>query len=109
LGWRRHDELYEAHRHPERDHSELIADIRRFSAAKPIPIPEADLAELLGPLGFYDITPTPAIFWDAGFAGYRRSEKFKTTVKTFGVYDYWRKHGFPPQCRPVGADDFACD
>jgi hypothetical protein len=23
--------------------------------------------------------------------------------------EYWRAHGFPPQCRPVGADDFACD
>jgi TolB-like protein/tetratricopeptide (TPR) repeat protein len=109
LGWRRHDELYNAHRHPERGYPELIADIRRFSAAKAKPITAADLAELIGPLGFYDITPTPAVFWDAAFAGYRRSEKFKTTVKTFGVYDYWRKHGFPPQCRAVGADDFACD
>ncbi|MBL8781548.1 MAG: tetratricopeptide repeat protein [Alphaproteobacteria bacterium] len=109
FGWRRHDELYEAHRHPERGYPELIADIRRFSAARTKPIPQADLAELIGPLGFYDITPTPAIFWDAAFAGYRRSEKFKTTVKNFGVYAYWLKHGFPPQCRAVGADDFICD
>jgi tetratricopeptide (TPR) repeat protein len=109
LGWRRHDELYEAHRHPERGYPELIADVRRFSAAKAKPITEADLAELIGPLGFYDITPTPAVFWDAAFAGYRRSEKFKTTVKNFGVYSYWRKHGFPPQCRAVEADDFTCD
>jgi TolB-like protein/tetratricopeptide (TPR) repeat protein len=109
LGWRRHDELYDAHRHPERTYPELIADIRRFSAAKAKPLTAADLAELIGPLGFHDITPTPAVFWDAAFAGYRRSEKFKTTVKNFGVYDYWRKHGFPSQCRAVGANDFACD
>ena len=25
-----------------------------------------------------------------------------------GLPAYWRKHGFPPQCRPVGADDFKC-
>ena len=109
LGWRRHDELYEAHRHPERSYPDLVADIRKFSATKTKPITDADLAELIGPLGFYDITPTPAVFWDAAFAGYRRSEKFRTTVKNFGVYDYWRKNGFPRQCRAVGADDFACD
>jgi hypothetical protein len=22
---------------------------------------------------------------------------------------FWREHGFPPQCRPVGASDFECD
>jgi hypothetical protein len=22
---------------------------------------------------------------------------------------YWRKHGFPAHCRPVGNDDFDCD
>jgi tetratricopeptide (TPR) repeat protein len=22
---------------------------------------------------------------------------------------YWRKHGFPPQCKPVGKDDFECE
>ena len=24
------------------------------------------------------------------------------------VDTYWRAHGFPPQCRAVGADDFRC-
>jgi len=26
-----------------------------------------------------------------------------------GIYDYWLVAGFPPQCRPVGEDDFECD
>lgn len=26
-----------------------------------------------------------------------------------GVPNYWREHGFPPQCRPVGGKDFVCD
>jgi adenylate cyclase len=109
LGWRRHDELYEAHRHPERTYPEIIADIRKFSAMKTQPITDADLAELIGPIGAYDITPTAAVFWDAAFASYRRSPQFKARIKNFGVYDYWRKHGFPPQCRAAGTDDFACD
>ena len=26
-----------------------------------------------------------------------------------GYVDYWRMHGFPPQCRALGDDDFECD
>jgi adenylate cyclase len=26
-----------------------------------------------------------------------------------GIPEFWRTHGFPPQCRPVGEDDFECD
>lgn len=106
FGWRRHDELYEAFRHPERAYPELIADIRRFSEKKPGRMNENDLVELLVPLGFYDLTPTPSLLWDASLAGYRRSPQFKARVKNFGALDYWRKHGFPPQCKPVGKDDF---
>jgi hypothetical protein len=25
-----------------------------------------------------------------------------------GLPEYWREHGFPPQCRPMGHDDFEC-
>jgi len=25
-----------------------------------------------------------------------------------GLPEYWRKHGFPPQCKPVSKDDFEC-
>lgn len=107
LGWRRHDELYEAHRHLERTYPELVADIRKFDAKKATRI--ANLGELLVPLGAYDLNPTFDVTWDASFAGYRRSEQFKARMKNSGVYDYWRKHGFPPQCRAVGAGDFACD
>lgn len=109
LGWRRHDELYEAFRHPERTYPELIADIRRFNEKKTEPLVKDDLVELLVPLGFYDLEPVSSILWDASFAGYRRSEQFKARMKNSGVSDYWRKHGFPRQCKPVGTDDFACN
>ena len=40
---------------------------------------------------------------------FRDSPHRKRLIREFGMPVYWRKHGFPPQCRPVGADDFECD
>ena len=70
---------------------------------------QSDLAALLVPIGAFDLNPIAVEMWDSSAAGYRRSTQFKTRTKNFGVYDYWRKHGFPPQCKPVGKDDFACN
>jgi tetratricopeptide (TPR) repeat protein len=47
--------------------------------------------------------------WDRLPAGYRNSPGFKHRLVRIGAVDYWRKHGFPPQCRPAGATDFTCD
>jgi tetratricopeptide (TPR) repeat protein len=33
----------------------------------------------------------------------------KRKIHQAGIYTYWRKFGFPPQCRPMGDDDFVCD
>ncbi|MEE2525947.1 tetratricopeptide repeat protein [Hyphobacterium sp. HN65] len=29
-------------------------------------------------------------------------------IEAAGLPDFWREHGFPPQCQPVGEDDFEC-
>lgn len=34
---------------------------------------------------------------------------FTRILERLGVPAYWREHGFPPQCRPAGADAFECD
>jgi hypothetical protein len=47
--------------------------------------------------------------WDRGFPGFRNSAAFKTVLEKLGVPGYWREHGFPPQCRPVGQQDYTCD
>jgi adenylate cyclase len=39
---------------------------------------------------------------------YRRSPEFASFVREMNIDDYWRAHGFPPQCRGVGARDFNC-
>ena len=41
--------------------------------------------------------------------GLRNSPAFKRLIERLGVDAHWRKHGFPPQCRPLGETDFECD
>jgi adenylate cyclase len=39
---------------------------------------------------------------------FRNSPHRKRMMREIGLPEYWRKHGFPPQCKPVGKDDFEC-
>jgi TolB-like protein len=34
--------------------------------------------------------------------------QWKDQIRQSGVLDLWRARGFPPQCQPVGEDDFDC-
>jgi TolB-like protein/Tfp pilus assembly protein PilF len=47
--------------------------------------------------------------WDLAYEGLRRAPEFKQILERFNVPAYWRAHGYPPQCRPVGEEDFVCD
>jgi len=40
---------------------------------------------------------------------FRDSPHRKRMMRDAGLPEYWRKHGFPPQCRAKGTDDFECD
>ncbi len=46
--------------------------------------------------------------WFPEHTAFRRSEAFRSFVRTMRLDAYWRAHGFPPQCRAVGASDFSC-
>ena len=66
-------------------------------------------------LGAYDQVATAedndaelAIAWERFPASFRNSAGFKRTLERLGVVAYWRKHGFPPQCRASGNADFEC-
>ena len=63
-------------------------------------------------LGAYDMVFTGQAstfpLWIPEAPDYRRSEAFHDFVREMNLDDYWRAHGFPPQCRPVGAGDFSC-
>jgi len=49
------------------------------------------------------------ILWHPDAAEFRGTPQFKRLVRKIGLVDYWFERGFPPQCRPLGADDFECD
>jgi TolB-like protein/Tfp pilus assembly protein PilF len=107
-GWRRQGEIYEAFRNLDRDHSALAADLVAFAGDSLESRPY--LPDLLIPLGAYELRSlSPHLIWSDQFAGYRRTPQFRQFVRDSGVLDYWQAHGFPPQCRAVAAQDFACN
>jgi tetratricopeptide (TPR) repeat protein len=56
-----------------------------------------------------DRVSTTISAWDRYPAGWRNSPGMKLKLRNQGVVDYWHAHGFPPQCHPLGANDFNCD
>ena len=59
-----------------------------------------------------EIAANPAIYplfaWHPDAAEFRKSDIFKAVMRESGVLAYWQARGFPPQCKPVGGDDFVC-
>ena len=49
------------------------------------------------------------ILWHPDAAEFRGTLQFKRLVRATGLVDYWFERGFPPQCRPLGDNDFECD
>jgi len=47
--------------------------------------------------------------WLSESKGFRKSEYFRPFIDKIGAPAYWRKHGFPPACRPLGEEDIECD
>jgi TolB-like protein len=47
-------------------------------------------------------------YWDPAHGELRNLPAFKRMLERLGVSAYWREHGYPPQCRPVGEQDFEC-
>jgi TolB-like protein len=56
-----------------------------------------------------DLRTTQVEHWDPAYERLRATPAFRHLLERFGVPDYWRAHGFPPQCRPFGETDFECD
>jgi len=90
----------------EHDRQDAIALANR-STNLPMAIPEA-----LWILGKYDkipaINPDPPIWWARGDATWLKSEGRKQMMRYWHLPEYWRRHGFPSQCRPIGESDFEC-
>ncbi len=54
-------------------------------------------------------TTDPQFWWYPYPATLKASPHPKRWMIELGLPTFWREHGFPPQCRPVGKDDFECD
>ncbi|NVJ65802.1 MAG: hypothetical protein HWE16_04885 [Gammaproteobacteria bacterium] len=107
-GWHRHDELYEAFKSSNKDHSELANDIRQFvenSENHDQGMIDYILLSLGQPAPFDKVL----FYWGEGGSKVRQSDAFKAHIKNSGIFAHWQNKGFPPQCRPVGQDDFECD
>jgi TolB-like protein len=55
-----------------------------------------------------DYRPLNIIWWPTP-SSVRKTERFKTLMRNAGMVDYWKARGWPDLCKPVGANDFACE
>jgi adenylate cyclase len=108
-GFPRQSELYAAHLDPDGDYAELVADAIKHRPPVQTYVGQTITELILVPLGYKAITGLWSPNWGDSFRRFRETEAFKQIIRNAGVLAYWREHRFPPQCRPVGADDFACD
>jgi len=46
--------------------------------------------------------------WDPDGDEFRTTPQFKAVIREVGIFEYWKSRGFPPQCKPVGDNDFEC-
>lgn len=104
-GFRKFNALYDALIDPREDPA-LAAEIKALFVENKA---SDRTYVLLNALGDYESPALVIIHWGDVLRGYRRSPAFKQHMRASGAYDYWRKHGFPPQCKPVGKDAFECE
>ncbi|NNC97578.1 MAG: hypothetical protein HKN88_05845 [Gammaproteobacteria bacterium] len=107
-GWPRQEELYAAFQNLDQDHTELGNDMVRFYQERGNRDKYA-IELSTRPLGVDAGFRIGTFNWQPAFKKYRQSTEFKQYIRQVGIYDFWKKDGFPPQCRAVGEDDFECD
>ncbi|MET0655505.1 MAG: hypothetical protein ABWY94_08040, partial [Pseudoxanthomonas sp.] len=62
----------------------------------------ADLIQKLDVLRERSYSSWDLLLWTRDLAFLRRDPAFQDYLRENGILDYWKKHGFPPQCRPQG-------
>jgi len=105
----------EALENPDADHSAQLHRFERWAKEN-----GEDINLYVGPLlafKAYDYFVKPnsmktsetAEIWGPYWTKFRQTTSFKQFVRNNDLLPYWRKAGFPKQCRPLGEDDFECD
>jgi TolB-like protein len=105
-GWRKFNALYEAMSDSASDDRALATELKALLDKNKA---SARVYTLLNGLGDYERPPLVVVHWLGVMTPYRRSPEFKKHARASKLPDYWRKHGFPLQCKPVGKDDFECE
>jgi tetratricopeptide (TPR) repeat protein len=78
------------------------------------PYDQTAVLEALWLLKTYDqmatvpLTIAPTIWWARDDPGWLHAIARKAMIRRWRLPEYWRKHGFPPQCKPIGESDFEC-
>jgi TolB-like protein len=104
-------EILDAMAFPNRDHSKGLAKFEAFVESTGNPIDRwAMIYAIFGAYHRVGVTPgLPRWIWLEENRGFRQSEYFKPHLEELGLPAYWRERGFPPDCRPLGDEDFECD
>jgi TolB-like protein/Tfp pilus assembly protein PilF len=95
--------------HPEKDPAPAVARWQAWANENGLELcdkPEPSVA-----LGLYQCLGSDRslrMSWFPASAEFRKTAAFKEMAR-MTVLDYWREHGFPPQCRSIGEEDFECD
>jgi hypothetical protein len=105
-GWRKFGALYDAMTRPGEDHRALAAELKAFLDETGGSV---RTYSLLNSLGDYERPLLLSYQWIPSMRAYRRSPEFKAHMTASRLPPYWRKYGFPPQCKPVGDADFECE
>lgn len=103
-GWPGVGELYEAYREEDDNSEQILRSIENWAARYPNVNP--NLIDQIR----YDLTGVTALSWLTWWSPRIdwNDPEFRARLEREGVVDYWRNHGFPPQCEPVGEDDYTC-
>jgi TolB-like protein len=96
---------------PERDHSKTLSMMLHWIEGSGEPV-EYWIDALVW-LGAYDLVTADMYLyhwmWFDRHQEWRQSPHFKQLYRDQKIEQYWREFGFPPQCRPLGDEDFECD
>ncbi len=108
------DMMFQAQTNPSYDRKE---GLRIFEArldgmgAKPSPRSYNEINALFVFRAYDRMHPVGDGWWwvTTGFPEWKKSPERKRLMRERKLDVYWRKHGFPPRCKPVGKDDFECN
>lgn len=110
-GFHKFNALYDALADPAGDDRALAAELKALIAEND---GSQRVNSLLNALGDYQAPTLITVQWLDALTGYRRSPEFKAHMRASGADQYWRRNGYPPQCRAVGPQtagnsDFECE